>query len=61
MSYLSLTESGRFRFDFKFDLKYDLPLDLYIKIGTTVNYDNQPITGASELDYGVQTGISWEW
>lgn len=40
IGYPSLTESGRFRLDFKFDIKYDLPLDFYIKIGTTINYDN---------------------
>lgn len=59
--YPSFTESGRFRLDFKFDIKYDLPLDFYIKAGTTVNYDNQPIPGAATLDYVVQTGIGWEW
>ena len=57
----SLTESGRFRLDFKFDLKYDLPLDFYIKTGTTINYDNQPVAGAGDLDYVIQTGIGWEW
>ena len=59
--YPSLTESGRFRLDFKFDLKYDLPLDFYIKTGTTLNYDNQPVAGGSDLDYVIQTGIGWEW
>lgn len=59
--YPSVTEAGRFRLDFNFDLKYDLPLDFYIKTGTTINYDNQPVTGASELDYVIQTGIGWEW
>jgi hypothetical protein len=59
--YPSLTERGRFRLDFKFDLKYDLPLDFYIKTGTTVNFDNQPVAGAGELDYVIQTGIGWEW
>jgi hypothetical protein len=57
----SLTEDGRFRLDFKFDLKYDLPLDFYIKTGTTINYDNQPVAGAGDLDYVIQTGIGWEW
>ena len=57
----SLSEDGRVRVDFKFDVKYDLPLDLYIKVGTTVNYDNQPIAGAGDLDYVFQTGIGWSW
>jgi len=60
-AYPNLTESGRIRVDFKFDLTYDLPLDFYIKAGTTVNYDNQPIEGAAELDYVIQTGLGWEW
>jgi len=53
--------SGRFRLDFKFDLKYELPLDFYIKTGTTINYDNQPVADAGTLDYVIQTGIGWEW
>ncbi len=61
IGYPSITESGRFRLDFKFDLKYDLPLDFYIKTGTTINYDNQPIAGAGTVDYVIQTGIGWEW
>jgi hypothetical protein len=60
-TYPSLTEDGRLRVDFKFDLKYDLPLDFYIKAGTTVNYDNQPVAGATDIDYVIQTGLGWEW
>lgn len=60
-TYPSLTEEGRVRVDFKFDLKYDLPLDFYIKGGTTINFDNQPVAGAAELDYVIQTGLGWEW
>ena len=56
----SLTESGRIRSDFKFDLKYDLPLDIYIGVGYTLNYDNQPVEGASESDYVFQTTVGWE-
>lgn len=63
MVYPSLTESGRVRTDFNFDLKYEFPFDddFYIKIGTTVNYDNQPVTDASELDYVFHTGLGWQW
>lgn len=60
-TYPSLTEDGRIRVDYKLDLKYDLPLDFYIKVGTTINYDNQPVLGAAELDYVIQTGLGWEW
>ncbi|MCH4823866.1 DUF481 domain-containing protein [Gramella lutea] len=59
--YPSLTESGRWRADYVLDTKYDLPLDFYIKAGLTVNYDNQAVEGAADLDYVVQTGIGWEF
>ena len=59
--YPSFTNSGRWRSDFNLDTKYDLPLDFYVKIGFSVNYDNQPVTGASELDYVIHTGFGWEW
>jgi len=57
----SFTESGRWRFDFNLDTKYDLPLEFYIKIGFTMNYDNQPVTVGSEMDYTLHTGVGWEW
>lgn len=60
-TYSSLTEEDRFRADFTFDIKYDLPKDFYIKLGITLNYDNQPATEAEELDYVLQTGLGWEW
>jgi len=59
-AYPSLTETGRFRADFKFDLKYDLPWDFYIKTGATYNYDNQPVEGATDGDYVLQTSFGWE-
>ena len=58
--YPSLSESGRVRSDFKFDLKYDLPLDFFINIGFTLNYDNQPVEGAAESDYVLQTTFGWD-
>ncbi len=59
--YPSFTEESRLRSDFKFDLKYDLPLDFYISLGVTINYDNQPVEGATEVDYVAHTGFGWEW
>ncbi|HKJ48538.1 MAG TPA: DUF481 domain-containing protein [Christiangramia sp.] len=59
--YPSLTESGRWRVDYNLDTKYDLPLDFYVKAGLTLNYDNQSVEGATDLDYVVQTGIGWEF
>ena len=58
--YKSITEGGRTRADYKLDLKYDLPLDFYIGLGYTLNYDNQPVEGASESDYVFQTSFGWE-
>ena len=60
-AYPSITESKRWRFDFVFDIKYDLPLDFYIKLGTTINFDNQPGEGGSRTDYVIQSGFGWEW
>lgn len=60
MSYPSFTEKNRFRTDFKLDVKYDFLDDFYIKLGTTLNYDNQPVAGATKLDYVLQTTLGWE-
>ena len=59
-AYPSFTESGRVRVDFKFDIKYDLPLDFYINLGYSLNFDNQPVAGASTTDYVLQTSFGWE-
>ena len=59
-AYPSLTDWGRFRCDYSLDLKYDLPFDLFINLGFTLNYDNKPVTGASETDYVLQTTIGWD-
>jgi hypothetical protein len=58
--YKSIKESSRTRADFKFDIKYDLPLDFYIKLGYTLNYDSNPVEGASNNDYVFQTTFGWE-
>lgn len=60
LAYPSITEGDRFRADYSLNLKYDLPLDFFIQIGFTYNYDNQPIEGASSVDYVVQTTFGWE-
>ena len=60
VGYPGLTESGRFRSDFSFDLKYEFPLDFFVNLGFTVNYDNQPVEGATETDYVLQTTFGWE-
>ncbi len=62
-AYPNFTESGRWRTDFNFDAKYEMPFDddFYVKLGITINYDNQPIEGASETDYVFHTGFGWSW
>lgn len=57
----SITEQGRWRSDFDINLKYDLPLEFYIKLGTTVNFDNQPAVVGNEFDYVFTTGVGWEF
>jgi hypothetical protein len=60
VAYPSLTESGRWRCDFNLDIKYDLPLNFYVKLGVTYNYDNRPVSGSSNSDYVMQSGIGWK-
>ena len=59
--YPSISEHERLRSDLKMDLKYDLPLDFYINLGYTLNYDNQPVEGASKTDYILQTTLGWHF
>lgn len=61
VAYPSLTESGRWRFDYNLDVKYDLPLDFYINFGITLNYDNKPVQSGSETDYVFQTTFGWSF
>lgn len=61
LGYTGLTDSGRYRADTNLDLKYDLPWDLFIRMGFSLNYDNQPAADAPETDYILRTGIGWEW
>ncbi len=59
--YPSFTEKGRVRSDFDINAKYDFPMDFYAKVSYSLNYDNQPVAGAPELDYVTSFGIGWEW
>lgn len=63
IAYPSFTTAGRWRADFNFDLKYEMPFDddFYIKLGTTINYDNKPVDEGSDLDYVFHTGFGWQW
>jgi hypothetical protein len=59
--YPSLTEKGRFRGDVSLDTKYEFPLDFYIQLGGTLNYDSQPVEGATATDYVFQATLGWSW
>ncbi len=60
-AYPSITEENRWRSDLRMDVKYDLPLDFYIRIGSTINYDNQPAIQGNEVDYVLTNGFGWKW
>lgn len=60
VAYPSLSTKDRIRTDFKFDIRYEFKFDLYFKVATTINFDNQPTEGASELDYIFQTTVGWK-
>jgi len=55
--YPSLSEKGRVRADYDLTLKYDLPLDFYIKLGFTLNFDNQPAIEGNDFDYIFNSGF----
>lgn len=57
----SLSESKRWRIDYDLNVKYDLPLDFYVKLGFTLNYDNQVAADGNEVDYIINSGIGWEF
>jgi len=59
VAYPSISDKGRFRTDFRLDVKYEFFSDFYVKLGTTLNYDNKPIEGATSLDYIFQTTVGW--
>ncbi len=58
--YPSFTQSGRFRTDYRLDVKYEFLDDFYVKLGTTLNFDNQAVGEAPNLDYIIQTTVGWE-
>ena len=59
-SYISITDSPRFRNDFLFDINYEFGFDLFFGVNFTLNYDSQPATGSDPTDYVFQTTIGWE-
>ncbi|MEN2280501.1 DUF481 domain-containing protein [Algoriphagus sp. SE2] len=59
VAYPSISDWGRFRTDFRLDVKYEFFSDFYVKMGTTLNYDNRPVEGATTTDYIFQTTVGW--
>lgn len=59
--YPSFSEKGRVRTDYDLTLNYDLPLDFYIKMGFTLNFDNQPAIEGNDFDYIFTSGFGWEF
>ncbi|NVK48522.1 MAG: DUF481 domain-containing protein [Cyclobacteriaceae bacterium] len=57
--YDSFTEANRIRSDFRLDIRYDFLNDFYLKLGTAINYDNQPTEGGTNTDYIIQSTIGW--
>jgi hypothetical protein len=58
--YPSLTEAGRWRSDIRLDNKYDIRGKFYVKLGFTLNYDNQPAVTGKEIDYVIGFSIGWK-
>ena len=58
--YPSLTDSGRLRGDSDLNLRWELYRDLFLDITTWGVYDNKAI-GDGDFDYGVTTGIGWDY
>ncbi|MFK7831084.1 MAG: DUF481 domain-containing protein [Congregibacter sp.] len=60
--YPSLTESGRLRADSAATLRWEIIRDLYWDVSTWGSYDNSTIDAtASEFDWGITTGLGWEF
>ncbi len=57
----SLSESRRLRTDFNVTSKYKIISDFYVKIGFTINYDNQPAVEGNEIDYNFTSGVGWKF
>ena len=58
--YPSITESGRMRGDTNARLRWEIVADLFLDFTAWATYDNQN-EGDSSLDYGLTTGLGWEY
>ncbi|MDP5053082.1 MAG: DUF481 domain-containing protein [Congregibacter sp.] len=61
--YPSLTESGRLRADSSATLRWEMISDLYWDLSAWGSYDNSTveIDAAGDFDWGVTTGIGWNF
>jgi putative salt-induced outer membrane protein YdiY len=59
-AYPGISETGRWRVDFDFNLKYDLLQDFYLKLSTTINYDNKPAVAGTGTYYVYGFSVGWE-
>lgn len=58
--YPGLTDSGRLRGDSDLRFRWELYRDLFWDVTAWGVYDNQSI-GDGNFDYGVSTGIGWDY
>ena len=58
--YPSLTESGRVRGDTDINFRWEIVKDLYLDITGFGTYDNKAAEESS-FDYGITTGIGWDY
>jgi len=58
--YPSLTESGRWRSDTDIRIRWELVEDLFWDVSAWGTYDSDAETD-NEFDYGIATGIGWEY
>lgn len=60
--YPSLTESGRIRADTNATLRWEIVNDLFWDVSSWGSYDNSAIdANAGEFDWGITTGLGWEF
>jgi len=58
----SLTESGRLRADTNATLRWELYNDLFWDLSTWGSYDNRSVDeAAGEFDWGITTGVGWDF
>jgi hypothetical protein len=59
--YPGITESGRFRSDGDLTLSWEIINDLELSISAFGNFDNQSDDTSDDYDYGIITGVDWEF